>query len=38
MLQQITGEELIELDDTDFEINDDQITDETADIIDDNEK
>jgi len=38
MLQQIAGEGLIELDDADFEINDDQIEDETADIIDDNER
>ena len=38
MLQQIAGEGLIELDDNDFEINDDQIADETADIVDDDEK
>lgn len=38
MLLQIAGEGLIELDDADFEINDDQIEDETADIIDDNER
>jgi hypothetical protein len=38
MLQQTAGEGLIELDDTDFEINDDQIADETADIIEDEER
>ena len=38
MLQQIAGEGLTELDDAGFEINDDQIADETADIIEDEER
>jgi hypothetical protein len=38
MLQQIAGEGLIELDDADFEINDVQIADETAEIIEDEER
>ena len=38
MLQQIAGEGLIELDDAEFEMNDDQIAGETADIIEDDER